>query len=416
MSAALRPLPPGARPFVAFARQLHDRGFPITTEQTITFLRAIGLLGPRSIEDVRRAGLATLAPPPDRAAEFDALFDAFFRSEGTPAVLAESGEEEQETALESSASLLEPAAGEEANESGEAASENEALSVRAFAAPATDREIAAFSRKLPLLMPRRRAFRREAARRGDRLDLRRSLKDIVHGDGAAKPEWTGRRTRIRRVLLLIDISGSMKAHTDDHLRFAHLLTQALPSVETFTFGTRLTRLTRSLAHKDYGRALAEIGPSVADWDGGTRIGESIAGLLAIPRFSRSSRGALTLVLSDGLERGDPAAMVAAVRRLAARSWRLAWLTPLAADPEFKVETAALKAVLPVIDRLGDGSSFAALCRFIAGAADLARPARPDQHRKTRHGHADHRRPSPHLAAGGSALAQGADGAAHLRAL
>jgi uncharacterized protein with von Willebrand factor type A (vWA) domain len=417
MNAALRPLPSGARPFVAFARLLHTQGFPVATEQTIAFLRSIALLGPRSLGDVRHAAFATFAPPPDRQSEFAALFDGFFRDDGATALTVESAEEEEETAVESDAAPLEPMAAEEANESGAAATEAEALSLRRFEALGDSRRLALLRRSLPAAMPRRRAFRREPARRGDRLDLRKSLADMVHGNGAARPEWTRRRTRLRRVLLLIDISGSMKAHTEDYLRFAHALTQALPSVETFSFGTRLTRLTRSLAHRDLGRALAEIAPSVADWNGGTRIGESIAGLLAIPRFSRASRGALTIVLSDGLERGDPAAMIAAVRRLAGRSWRLAWLTPLAADPDFRVETEALKAILPIVDHLGDGSGLVPLCEFMEGSAGLGRSLPAAGRRGTKgHGNTDHRRPSPHLAAKRPALAERADGAAHLRTL
>jgi uncharacterized protein with von Willebrand factor type A (vWA) domain len=171
------------------------------------------------------------------------------------------------------------------------------------------------------------------------------------------------------VLLLIDISGSMKAHTDDYLRFSHALTQALANVETFAFGTRLTRLTKSLRHKQTERALAELAPAVADWAGGTRIGESLARFLAIPRFSRASRGALVVVLSDGLERGDPEPMVRSVRRLAARAWRFAWLTPLAADPQFKPETAALQAILPMIDHLGDASGIGPLCDFMEGISE-----------------------------------------------
>jgi hypothetical protein len=194
------------------------------------------------------------------------------------------------------------------------------------------------------------------------------------GADASRPAWTERREKLRRVLLLIDISGSMKAHTDDYLYFAHALTQALPSVETFSFGTRLTRLTRSLGHKDLDRALDEIAPSVADWNGGTRIADSITAFLSVPRFSRASRGALVIVISDGLERGDPVAMAHAVRRLAARSWRIAWLTPLAADPAFRPETAALKAILGIVDHLGDGSGIDPLCDFVGGSATLGRRA------------------------------------------
>jgi hypothetical protein len=195
------------------------------------------------------------------------------------------------------------------------------------------------------------------------------------GADASRLAWTERQERTRRVLLLIDISGSMKSHTDDYLHFAHALTHALPSVETFSFGTRLTRLTRSLRHKNLDRALAEVAPSVADWSGGTRIADSVMAFLSVPRFSRASRGALVIVLSDGLERGDPAAMAHAVRRLAARSWRLAWLTPLAADPAFRPETVGLKAILNIVDHLGDGGSIGPLCGFVEASARLGRVAR-----------------------------------------
>jgi hypothetical protein len=229
------------------------------------------------------------------------------------------------------------------------------------------------------------------------------------GSGSATLAWTKRREKVRRVLLLVDISGSMKAHTEDYLRFAHALTQTLPAVETFSFGTRLTRLTRSLRHKDLARALAEITPSVADWDGGTRIAESLGAFLSVPRFSRASRGALVIVLSDGLERGDAEPMAHAVRRLAARSWRLAWLTPLAADPAFSPETAALKAILPIVDHLGDGSGIGPLCDFLEASAGLGtKPPAPGRSGtsfgKTTHGNAGNRRPSSHLAKAGPALA------------
>ena len=173
-----------------------------------------------------------------------------------------------------------------------------------------------------------------------------------------------RKTRQRSVLLLIDVSGSMKDSTESHLRLAHALTQAVDRpdrVEVFTFGTRLTRVTRALRLKQADAALASAGALVSDWDGGTRIGDALQAFLAVPRFSSYARGALTFVLSDGLERGDWAAMQDAVRRLAGRSWRLIWLSPLAAGPGFRPETAALKAVLPFLDKLADGSSLRAVC-------------------------------------------------------
>jgi uncharacterized protein with von Willebrand factor type A (vWA) domain len=369
-------LPVGARPFADFGRVLRDHGFPVATDQAIDFLKAIGALGPRSFRDIYWSARATFAPPPERLADFDALFDAMFRdSAGVVAVSESDGNEDEVPAGESGRSELEPVAGEKATESGAAATGAEVLSLRDFKRPGPRDRLRAFQRSAIRVAPRRRGFRHASVTFGKKLDLRRSLSRMVRGGAdASRPAWTERQKRVRRVLLLLDISGSMKAHTDDYLHFAHALTQALPAVETFSFGTRLTRLTRSLRHKDINRALAEIGPAVADWNGGTRIADNIAAFLSVPRFSRASRGALVMVLSDGLERGDAAAMAHAVRRLAARSWRLAWLTPLAADPAFRPETAALKTILNIVDYLGDGSGIDPLCAFVEGSAGLGRIA------------------------------------------
>ena len=111
-------------------------------------------------------------------------------------------------------------------------------------------------------------------------------------------------------------------------------------------------------------ALAAAATMVSDWDGGTRIGDALTAFLAVPRFAGYARGAFIAVLSDGLERGDPAAMRDAVARLARRAWRLSWLTPLAAGPKFSPETEALKAIGPFLDDLGDGSSVEAVCAHL----------------------------------------------------
>jgi len=108
--------------------------------------------------------------------------------------------------------------------------------------------------------------------------------------------------------------------------------------------------------KRHGVNEAEFALLVADWDGGTRIGEALSAFLAVPRFAALSRSAALVVLSDGLERGDPTAMADAVARLARLCWRIIWLTPLAADPTFEARTAGLVAARPYLDRLADGSS------------------------------------------------------------
>ena len=166
------------------------------------------------------------------------------------------------------------------------------------------------------------------------------------------------------MLLLIDVSGSMKQRTDAHLRFAHALVGAVERAEVFTIGTRLTRVTPALRLKNREQALAAAASVVADWDGGTRIGDALQAYLAVPRFAGYARGALVLIVSDGLERGDHRAMTEAVARLSALAWRVSWLTPLAADPRYRPQTSALAAILPLIDDLADGSSTERLCAHV----------------------------------------------------
>ena len=202
--------------------------------------------------------------------------------------------------------------------------------------------------------------------------MRRLLRDAVKRDGEVLTlPVLARKNRQRRVLLLIDVSGSMKAHTDSYLRFAHALTGAASRIEVFTMGTRLTRVTRALRHRQREQALAVAATIVADWDGGTRLGDALGAFLDVPRFASFARGSLVIVLSDGLERGDPSAMTDAVQHLSRLAWRIVWLTPLAGDAGYTPQTAGLQAILPFIHRLGDASRTERLCAEVLTIARSA---------------------------------------------
>jgi uncharacterized protein with von Willebrand factor type A (vWA) domain len=177
-----------------------------------------------------------------------------------------------------------------------------------------------------------------------------------------------RRLRQRRIVVLIDVSGSMKERTQAHLAFAHVLVRTAEAADVFTIGTRLTRISRALRLKNREAALAAASRLVPDWDGGTRIGEALGAFLAVPRFAALARGAALIVLSDGLERGDPGAMRDAVARFSQIAWRILWLTPLAADPGFEPRTAGLVAVRPFLDALGDGGSIERICAHVLDLA------------------------------------------------
>ena len=163
----------------------------------------------------------------------------------------------------------------------------------------------------------------------------------------------------------------MADRSEDLLRLAHAVVQAADQAEVFTLGTRLTRITQALKPADRGQALARATQAIADFDGGTRIGDALVAFLAVPRYAGFARGASVVVLSDGLERGAPDVMIDAVRRLSRSAWRLDWLTPLAADPDYVPVTEGLSAILPVLDHLGDGNSSAAVTDHILTMARRA---------------------------------------------
>jgi uncharacterized protein len=357
-------LPRAARAFVSFVALLRANGFAIAPEQTAAFLEAITLLGPRGPEDIRQAGLATLAPPPERRAVYDMLFQIHFL--GGEEVRGPEGPDDEVVQLQDEGDGdKEPPLADEANESGAMAVRAEALVERRFGPDMQSDALRRLAREAPNRLPRRRGHRRMRARRGPWADLRRTLRESVRNDGEVmRLGRLKRRPRPRKMLLLIDVSGSMKARSEHNLRLAHTLVQATRSIEVFTFGTRLTRVTRALRLKRREQALAATAHLVSDWDGGTRIGDALQAFLAVPRFGGYARGAAVVILSDGLERGDLSALRDAVARLSRRAWRMSWLTPLAAGPGFVPQTEALIAIRRFVDDMADGGSSAAVVAHV----------------------------------------------------
>jgi uncharacterized protein with von Willebrand factor type A (vWA) domain len=306
---------------------------------------------------------------PERREEFDALFDEIFL--GRVLTAPAPGEPEDIANAFDAGTFEQVLVSEDEEPSGADASVAERLFARRFA----DDEAAslrAFAKSLPHSLPRRRA-RRMAPGKGRMADPRRTFRQMMRRDGELGTLLRRtRKQRQRRVLLLIDISGSMKSGTEGALRLAHALVQAGEQVEVFTIGTRLTRVTRALGRRNREQALELASGLVADWDGGTRLGEALQVFLSVPRFAGFARGAMVIVLSDGLERGGPQALSQAMTRLNGLAWSVLWLTPLAADAQFQPKTEALRAIAPMIDRLGNGSSPQAIAHEVLHFAKGAR--------------------------------------------
>jgi uncharacterized protein with von Willebrand factor type A (vWA) domain len=201
-------------------------------------------------------------------------------------------------------------------------------------------------------------------------DLRRTIRQGLRTQGEMVEQcWRDRRVRRRKIVLILDVSGSMTEYSRALLQFAHSAARvsAGPSgrlfgrVEVFCFGTHLTRITEAIGKRDPDHALAEASRAVVDWEGGTKIGASLD--LFVRSWGRRGmcRGAIVVICSDGLERGHPELLATAMERLARLSHRIVWMNPLKGDnADFRPRTVGMLAALPFVDVLLSGHDLSSL--------------------------------------------------------
>lgn len=223
-----------------------------------------------------------------------------------------------------------------------------------------------------------RSRRPRAARRGRRLDVRRTIRrSLRHGGEMLDLAHRGPKMKRRPVVLLCDISGSMDRYTRLLLHFLHSVEHRLSRAEVFVFGTRLTRITPELRRRNPDAAIAAAAELVQDWSGGTRIGESIRTFNR--RWARRvlGQGAIVLVISDGWDRGDPGLLAAEMERLQRQSYRLLWLNPLLGAPEYRPLTQGIQAALPYVDDFLPAHNLASLER-LARLLNEVQEGRPER--------------------------------------
>jgi uncharacterized protein len=216
-------------------------------------------------------------------------------------------------------------------------------------------------RRLAARGPQRLSRRtKPTRRRREEHDLRATVRaSLRHGGELFERRYRRPAWRPRRLVLVVDVSGSMAPYARMLLQYVQACVQARARVEAFTFGTRLTRVTRELAGRDPDRALRRASDAVTDWSGGTRIGAALAELNR-EHGRRIGRGAVVVILSDGWDRGDPDLLAEEMARLRRTAHRLVWLNPLAADPRYEPLTRGMRAALPHVDHLLPGNSIASL--------------------------------------------------------
>jgi uncharacterized protein with von Willebrand factor type A (vWA) domain len=352
-----------------FGRVLRAADVTVGTGDIMAFCTAAALLDPADLMDLYWAGRTTLISRRDDIPPFNSAFRAYFLAEEGPArgllELTATSRAEAEASLAMAAT--EPDAGPDREEEarlGLLASDVAALKHRSFAACTPD-ELAALRRimtRIRLTPPRRRTRRTKSGSAGRVPDLRRTIRESMrmHGD-PAQMYWRQRRVKLRPLILILDVSGSMADYSRHLLQFAYTARHAAAKVEVFCFGTRLTRITRALEHRSPDRALELAARTVVDWDGGTRIGASLDTF--VRRWGRSGicRRAVVVICSDGLDRGDPEQLAAAMERLSRLSHRIVWLNPHKGSNQlFRPSAVGMMVAAPHIDLLLSGHDLASL--------------------------------------------------------
>jgi uncharacterized protein with von Willebrand factor type A (vWA) domain len=371
-----------------FGRVLRAGGLAVGPSRLLTALEALAAVDLHRREDVRWALRCSLVTSPEEGNVFDAAFPSFWEDDPFSDVASalerpehdrQTGDSGAEVASGNGSENGDPAPApaqqvvatdDEITDGRAAWSAQERLRRLDFMHYGED-ELRAARRMLergPQLAPMRRSSRLEPARRGRRLDPRATLRATVRAGGdPVQPHRRRPRQVRRRLVFLVDVSGSMEPYARAMVMFLQAAVAGGRNVEAFTFGTRLTRLTPYVRHRHPDRALRHASLAVPDWAGGTRIGDNLAAFNE--RWGRRglTRGAVVVIFSDGWERGDTGLLAREMERLQRMAHRLVWVNPLSGDPRYEPLAAGMAAALPFVDVFHPGHDLASL----EALADLA---------------------------------------------
>jgi uncharacterized protein with von Willebrand factor type A (vWA) domain len=376
------------RNLLTLSRDLRHAGLPIGSGQVMSFVESVGEIDCRRRNDFYSAARSTLVNSPEQIPTFDANFGRFWRRVMNPIAPVETpieelitGEEPPEDSEARESTDQEKRAGadnstrvrersvlaiEDTGEEGEGESEDleelpddvivfsarEVLRKKDFS-QFTAEEIAEarrFIARMDWRLGTRKTRRKERAANGEFIDYRSTLRRSLRSTGVPIDlRFRRRKERMRPLVLICDISGSMDRYSRLLLQFVHALEHGLDAVEVFVFSTRLTRITRELRKRNVDDAIEHVVKSVDDWSGGTRIGEAIKefNFKWARRVIRS--GATVVMISDGWDRGDPKLLAREMARLQRSCRRLIWLNPLLGAPGYQPLTQGIRAALPYVD-------------------------------------------------------------------
>ncbi|GMG84378.1 VWA domain-containing protein [Paralimibaculum aggregatum] len=372
---------------VHFGRALRAAGLPVGPSRIVEAIRAVEAGGLERREDLYHTLAACLLSRREHRSLFDQCFHMFWRDPKIleqamglllPEIRAPAHEREKKAAEARAAQALtagSSAAPPRAEPEGEeiefdaslSFSDAERLRGRDFEQMTAAEEAAARRAIARLSLPVRPIATRRTRPEphGALPDWRATMRDAMRRGGEMHGlARRGRRQRWPALVALCDISGSMASYSRMLLHFLHAAANARQAgwsrVHAFTFGTRLTNISRHMAHRDVDEALARSGAEVLDWEGGTRIGG------CLEEFNRDwsrrvlAQGAVVLLITDGLDRDDPGRLAAAAERLHLSCRRLIWLNPLLRWDGFEAKAAGIRALLPHVDSFRAAHSIASL--------------------------------------------------------
>lgn len=351
-----------ARVAAGFVHTLRSGGIEVPVSQTLRFTEALRTIGISRGDDVYWAGRATLLSRPEDIAMYDAMFLAFFHQDSS-GFKVRFEDEPAEASL----------ATDDGDGDGDGHGDDDSLALRYSAAevlgqkdfteftPSELREAQRVMASMRLKPTTRTSRRRVRSPRGDRQSIRHTVRAAMRTAGEPLTlHSTTSGERPRRLVLLLDVSGSMEAYSRVLIRFAHAAVVGRGRVEVFALGTRLTRMTRQLGSHDVDEAVAAAAEAVVDWSGGTRLGEAIGRFNAEWGVRGMARGAIVVILSDGWDRGDPEVMEREMARLHRTAHTVVWVNPLRASPGYEPIARGMAAALPHVDLFLDGHSLDSL--------------------------------------------------------
>jgi uncharacterized protein with von Willebrand factor type A (vWA) domain len=356
---------------VAFARVLRGTGLAVPTSTVLAFAEALGVLGLTSRDDVYWAARATLVRNPEDIGVFDRAFGVFWEHAepvGEPAeepepvtiTLAVDSDDDDDDGPDVAEPSDDPTVELRFSVS-------EVLRHKDFAAydAAELAEAHRVMHRMRLTGSPRRSLRlAPTTRRTNRPDLRRTVRAALRTEGEAlRRHYRAPATRHRRLVLLLDVSGSMEPYARALLRFVQAAVAGRRRVEAFALGTRLTRITRELGSRDPDIALRQAAGRVIDWSGGTRLGDGLRRFNDDWGVRGMARGAVVVILSDGWDRGDPEQLAEQMQRLVRVAHRVVWVNPLKVTPGYAPLARGMAAALPYVDRFVEGHSLEAMERL-----------------------------------------------------